>query len=32
MNKEIDLSKYQLRTDLAIETIDKTKDIDGIYQ
>lgn len=30
MNKEIDLSKYQLRTDLAIETIDKTKDIDGI--
>ena len=30
MNHEIDLSKYQVRTDLAIELIDENKEIDGI--
>ena len=30
MNHEIDLSKYQIRTDLAIELIDENKEIDGI--
>lgn len=30
MNKEIDLSKYQLRTDLAIESVNQTKDLEGI--
>ena len=30
MNHEIDLSKYQIRTDLAIELIDENKEIEGI--
>lgn len=30
MNKEIDLAKYQLRTDLAIESVNQTKDLEGI--
>lgn len=30
MNKEVDLSKYELRTDLAIESIDKVSDYSGI--
>ncbi len=32
MNKEVDLSKYRLRTDLAIESIDKCSDLKGISQ
>ena len=30
VNKEVDLSKYELRTDLAIESIDSSSIIDGI--
>ena len=30
MNKDVDLSKYELRTDLAIESIDSSSGIDGI--
>lgn len=30
MNHEIDLSKYQIRTDLAIELIDENSEIEGI--
>jgi len=30
MNHEIDLSKYQIRTDLAIELIDENKETEGI--
>ena len=30
VNKEVDLSKYELRTDLAIESIDSSSSIDGI--
>ena len=30
MNKEIDLSKYQIRTDLAIESIKQISDLEGI--
>ncbi len=30
VNKEVDLSKYELRTDLAIESIDGSSNIDGI--
>lgn len=30
VNKEVDLSKYELRTDLAIESIDSYSSIDGI--
>lgn len=30
VNKEVDLSKYELRTDLAIESIDSFSSIDGI--
>lgn len=30
VNKEVDLSKYELRTDLAIESIESSSSIDGI--
>lgn len=30
VNKEVDLSKYSLRTDLAIESIDSCSDLEGI--
>jgi len=32
MNHEIDLQKYQLRTDLAIETLEKSSNLKGIKQ
>lgn len=30
MNKEVDLSKYQIRTDLAIDYVDEKKELDGV--
>ncbi len=30
MNNEVDLARYQLRTDLAIESVNQTKDLEGI--
>jgi len=32
MSHEVDLSKYKVRTDLAIEVIAKASNLDGIYQ